>query len=88
VGLTPPPHLVPKVIEKSRAIRLLTQRARVAYKKGENLPTILLFHVRTYTKGTQIFKRCVSHLKILCAGSATGRQLHASAQQIFNYQIY
>ena len=39
VGLTPHPHLVPKVLEKSRAIPLLTVRACVAYEKGENLPT-------------------------------------------------
>ena len=39
VGLTPHPYLVPKVIEKSRAIPLLTLRACVAYKKGGNLPT-------------------------------------------------
>jgi hypothetical protein len=39
VGLTPPPHLVPKGPRKSRAIPLLTLRACVAYKKGENLPT-------------------------------------------------
>jgi len=39
VGLTTYPHLVPKVLEKSRAIPLLTLRACVAYKKGENLPT-------------------------------------------------
>ena len=38
VGLTPHSHLVPKVLEKSRAIPLLTLRACVAYKKGENLP--------------------------------------------------
>jgi len=31
---------VPKVLEKSRAIPVLTLRACVAYKKGENLPTI------------------------------------------------
>ena len=35
----PPPHLVPKVLENSRAIPLLTLRVCVAYKKGENLPT-------------------------------------------------
>ena len=39
VGLTHHPHLVPKFLEKSRAIPLLTQRACVAYKKCENLPT-------------------------------------------------
>jgi len=39
VGLTPHPRLVPKVLEKIRAIPLLTIRAFVAYKKGENLPT-------------------------------------------------
>ena len=39
VGLTPHPYLVPKFLEKSRAIPLLTLRACVAYKKGENLPT-------------------------------------------------
>jgi len=33
------PHLVPKVLEKNRAILLLTLRACVAYKKVENLPT-------------------------------------------------
>jgi len=38
VGLTPHPYLLPKVLKKSRAIPLLTLRAFVAYKKGENLP--------------------------------------------------
>ena len=33
VGLTPSPHLVLKVLEKSRAIPLLTLRACVAYRK-------------------------------------------------------
>jgi len=38
VGLTPPPpHIVPKVLEKRRAMPLLTRRACVAYKKGEIL---------------------------------------------------
>ena len=37
--LTPHFHLVPNVLEKSRAIPLLTLRACVAYKKGEDLPT-------------------------------------------------
>ena len=37
----PPSHLVPKVLEKSRAIPLLTLRVCVAYKKGENLTTLL-----------------------------------------------
>ena len=37
VGLTPHPHLVPKVLQKSKAVPLLTLRACVAYKKGENL---------------------------------------------------
>jgi len=36
VGLTPHPHLVPKVLEKSRAIPLLILRACVANKKSEN----------------------------------------------------
>ena len=35
----PPPHLVPKVLEESRAIPLLPLWACVAYKKRENLPT-------------------------------------------------
>jgi len=35
VGLTPHPDLVPKVLEKSRAIPLLI--LRTAYKKGEKL---------------------------------------------------
>ena len=35
MGLNLPPHLVPKVLEKSRAIPLLTLRACVAYKKRE-----------------------------------------------------
>ena len=34
VGLTPHIHLVPKVLEKCRAITLLTLRACVVYKKG------------------------------------------------------
>ena len=38
VGLTPHPHLLPKVLEKSTDIPLLTLRACVAYKKGEILP--------------------------------------------------
>jgi len=38
VGLTPHPKLVPKVLEKSKVIPLLTLRGCVAYKKGENLP--------------------------------------------------
>jgi len=40
VGLTPPHHLVPKVLEKVRAIPVLTLRASVAYKKGEILPIL------------------------------------------------
>ena len=43
MGLNPPPHLVPKVLEKSGAIALLTLRVCVAYKKGENLPTYILW---------------------------------------------
>ena len=35
--LITPPHLVPKVLEKNRTIPLLTLKAGVAYKKGENL---------------------------------------------------
>ena len=42
MGLNPHRHLVPRVLEKSRAIPLLTLRAFVAYKNGENLLTILL----------------------------------------------
>ena len=38
VGLIPHPHLVPKVLEKSTAILLLTLRAYVVHKKGVNLP--------------------------------------------------
>jgi len=38
-GADPHPHLELKVLEKRRAIPLLTPRACVAYKKGENLPT-------------------------------------------------
>jgi len=38
VGLTPHPHPVPKILQKSTAIPLLTLRVCVAYKKGENLP--------------------------------------------------
>ena len=40
MGLTPP-NLVPKVLEKSKAMPLLTLKACVAYKNGENLPTLL-----------------------------------------------
>jgi len=42
VGLTPHPHLECRVPRKSSAIPLLTLRAFVAYKKGENLPYISL----------------------------------------------
>ena len=42
VGLSPHPNLVPKVLEKSTAIPLLTLRVSVAYKNGENLPTFPL----------------------------------------------
>jgi len=38
VRLTPHSLLVPKVLEKSRAMPLLALRAGVAYKKDENLP--------------------------------------------------
>jgi len=38
LGWTAQPHLVPKVLEKSRAIPLLTLVTFVAYKKGENRP--------------------------------------------------
>jgi len=34
----PPPHLVPKALEKNRAIPLLTLRACVAYKKSVKTP--------------------------------------------------
>jgi len=44
VGLTPP-HLVPKVLEKSRAVRLLNLRACVAYKKSENLPIYIYIYM-------------------------------------------
>ena len=36
------PHLVPKVLEKNRAIPLLTLRACMAYKKGWKLTYLLL----------------------------------------------
>ena len=52
VGLTPHAHLVPKVLEKSRAISLLTLRACVAYKKGENLP------INVHTQHLLCFKCC------------------------------
>ena len=41
MGLTPNPHLVPKVLEKSSAIPLLPLRYCMSYKMDENL-TILL----------------------------------------------
>ena len=41
VGLTPHPHLVPKVLEKNTAVPLLTLRDCVVYKKGETVPTFL-----------------------------------------------
>ena len=40
VGLISHSDLVPKVLEKSRAIPLLILRTCVAYKTGGNLPTI------------------------------------------------
>ena len=50
VGLTPHPHLVPKVLEKSRALPLLTLRTCVAYKKGESL------HISLPALYSQIFR--------------------------------
>ena len=44
VGLTPPPHLMPKILEKVRAVTLLTLRAYVTHKKGENLPILCLIN--------------------------------------------
>ena len=38
MSLAPHYHLVPKVLEKSIDITLLTLRACIAYKKGENVP--------------------------------------------------
>ena len=38
---------MPKVLEKSSAISLLTLRACVAYKKRENLPNIILMYFRS-----------------------------------------
>jgi len=52
VGLTPHPHLVPRVLEKSRAIPLLTLRACVSYKKRENLPSNRRFYKTQRTAGT------------------------------------
>ena len=49
MGLTPPPHLMPKVLENSRAIPLLTIRACVAYKKSENLPNLYALLTRPLT---------------------------------------
>jgi len=49
-GLTPHHQPVPKVLEKSRAIPLLTLRSSVAYKKGENLPK--LFGPKCLIKGS------------------------------------
>ena len=42
VGLTPYPHLVCRGPRRSRAIPVLTLRAFLAYKKCENLPTIVI----------------------------------------------
>ena len=39
-GADPHPHVVPKVLENSKAIPLLTLRTCVAYKTGENLPKV------------------------------------------------
>ena len=39
-GADPHPHLVPKVLEKSRAIPLLTLRVCVAHENGKNLPNL------------------------------------------------
>ena len=39
MGLTPSPPSSAEVLEKSKAVPLLTLRASMAYKKGENPPT-------------------------------------------------
>ena len=49
------PHLVPKVLEKGRAIPLLTLRACVACKKGENLPTYVPFMECSFLNFLHIF---------------------------------
>jgi len=41
-GWLPHAHQVLKVLEKNTAIPLLTLRAWVAYKKGENLPNLIV----------------------------------------------
>jgi len=53
-GVDPPPHLVPKVLEKSISIPLLTLRAFVAYKKGENLPNPQLTDICNMQRGSEL----------------------------------
>ena len=48
-GWPPHPHLVPKVLEKSTALPLLTLRVYVDYEKGENLPYLRMSDGRQNT---------------------------------------
>ena len=67
----PHPHLVPKVLEKSRAIPLLTLRACVAYKKGENR---LICTFESYLFEMILFCGSV----VLVVGPDTARSIKAS----------
>ena len=58
MGLTPHPHLECRGPRKSRAIPLITLRAFVAYKKGENLRT------RSQKKGFNNMVRRVNDAKL------------------------
>jgi len=80
VGLTPHPYLEAKVLEKSRAIPLLTLRACLAYKKGwkpnnespiaECLNTQAFIHVDSASKwwktAEEGFTADVSEILVVC----------------------
>ena len=56
VGLTPQPLLVPKVLEKSRAIPLLTKRACMTYKERVN--TYLIYDHTSHDKVSYVRHYC------------------------------
>ena len=68
-GSDPPPHLECRGPRKSRAIPLLTLRAFVAYKKGENLPTYEMLCTHSTNDAelsnhipTQIYNKIITYL--------------------------
>jgi len=59
VGLTPHPQLMPKVLEKSRAMPLFTLRACVAYRKGWEPTCRIILISMLYTTNVGMWSRFI-----------------------------